>query len=93
MWENTNNLPQTLYMSDFHEEYHDLVNLLSLIMGLQMATFFQEWMFSFIEEIIYGVTNFHWAGMIIEKIHEKLMALKNTSTFYMTSYLVYLLAT
>lgn len=51
-------VPQELFRSDFYEEYHNLVTLLSMIMGLPVATFFEEMMFYFIEEIIWGETKF-----------------------------------
>lgn len=49
-------------------------------------------MFYFIEEIIRGKTKFNWAGMISNYLHEQFVVIKRTSQFYMTSYLVYLLA-
>lgn len=33
-------VPQELFCSDFHEDYHDLVTMLSWVMGLPSAVFF-----------------------------------------------------
>lgn len=55
----TAKVPQELSRSDFHEEYHDLVTLISRVMGLPGAAFFQEWIFYFIEEIICKKIKFH----------------------------------
>lgn len=52
-------VPQELFRSDFHEEYHDLATLLSRVTGLPIVSFFQEWMFYFFKEIIHGKTRFH----------------------------------
>lgn len=88
---NTTKVPQELFRSVFFEEYHDLVTLLSKVMGLPTTAFFEEWMFYFIKEIIWGKTKLHWAKMISENLHNQLMVVKKSSKFYMTSYLVYLL--
>lgn len=89
---NPNKVPRELFRSDFFKEYHDLVTLLSRVMGLPTIAFFKEWMFYFIQDIIRGEARFHWAKMINENLHNQLMAMKKTSQFYMTLYLVYLLA-
>lgn len=36
----TAKVPQELFCSDFYEDYHDLVTLLSRVMGLPIATYF-----------------------------------------------------
>lgn len=60
-------------------------------MGILTTTYFQDWMFYFIEEIVMGKTRFNWAGMISNCLHEQFVVVKKTSQFYMNSYLVYLL--
>lgn len=60
-------------------------------MGIPTIAYFQDWIFYFIEEIIRGKEKFHWATMISNNLHEQFLAVKKTSQFYMTSYLVYLL--
>lgn len=85
-------VPQELYRCNFFEDYHDWVTLLTRVMGLPTTIYFQEWMFYFVEEILRGKAKFYWAGIISNYLHEYFMAVKKTSRFYMTSYLVYLLA-
>lgn len=45
-------VPQELFRSDFYEDYHDLVTLLSRVMGLPTAAYFQEWMVYFVKKIL-----------------------------------------
>lgn len=91
-------VPQELFRSDFHEDYHNLVTMLSRVMGLPAATYFQEWMAYFIEQILCGNENiitkvsFYWGGIISNYFHEQFVNIKKSSKFYMTSYLVYSLA-
>lgn len=55
------------------------------------TTFFENWMFYLIKEILRGMTQFYWVKMISDNMHEQLMEVKKTFHFYMTLYLVYLL--
>jgi hypothetical protein len=82
-WGSANKFPQMIYKSDFYKDYHDLVTHLSRIMDLKTNTFFQEWMFSFIEDILYGETKFHWAKMIDQNLHDQFGAIKKISTSYL----------
>lgn len=61
-------------------------------MGFPTATFLENWMFYFMEEIFGEKARFHWAKMIRDNIHNHFMEVKKNLCFYMTSYLVYLLA-
>lgn len=91
-------VPHELFRSDFHEDYHELVTMLSRVMGLLTTAFFQEWMVYFIEKILWGnddvttKTTFDWGGIISNYFHEVFLNVKKRSKFYMTSYLVYSLA-
>lgn len=95
---NATKVPQELFRSNFHEEYLDLVTMLSRVMGLPTKTYFQEWMVYFVEKILReeeDVTtkaSFYWEGIISDCFHEQFMNVKKTSKFYMTSCLVYSLA-
>lgn len=84
-------VPQELYGNDFYEDYHNLVTLLSKVMGLPTIVYFQEWMFYFMEEILGGKAKFYWARIISNCLHKQFVVVKNTLRFYMTSYLVYFL--
>lgn len=37
---NVNKVPQELFRSDFHEDYHDFITLLSIFMGIPTTTYF-----------------------------------------------------
>lgn len=86
-----------LFRNNFYEDYHDLVTMLSRVMGLPSAAFFQEWMVYFVEQILCGnkdVTTkatFYWGGIISDYFHEQFMNVKKSSKFY-NPYLVYSLA-
>lgn len=81
--------------SDFRKDYYDLVTMLSKVMGLPAAAYFQEWMAYYIEQILRGnedvntKTSFDWGGIISNCFHEQFVNIKKSSKFYMTSYLVY----
>lgn len=60
-------IPKTLYMSDFKDEYGDMVSLLIKIINLEKATQFEDWMFYFIEEVSNG-KNIHWEKILSENI-------------------------
>lgn len=82
-------VPQELFRSDFYDDYHDLVTLLSRFMGLPTTAYFQDWMVYFMEEILQGKTKFYWARIISDCFQDKFMVVKKTLCFYMMSYLVY----
>ena len=50
------------------------------------------WMVHFIETIKMVKMKLDWASILSKNLGEKLVAVKNNKRFYMTSYLVYLLA-
>lgn len=63
-------VPQELFRSDFYEDYHDLVTLLSRLIVLPTASYFQEWMVYFVEEILHGEdTTFYYGGIISDCFH------------------------
>lgn len=49
-------------------------------------------MLYFMDEILQGEAKFYWVGMISNWSHKQFVTIKRTLQFYMTSYLVYLLA-
>lgn len=72
----TAKVPQELFHNDFHKDYHDLVTMLSQVMGIPTAVFFQEWMVYFVQQILRGnedvtmKSSFYWGGMISDYFHE-----------------------
>lgn len=78
--------------SDFHNEYGDMVTLLSRVMGLSQSNLFEEWMFYFTEQVFAGKSKFDWAQIIGNNIHTQLVELEEKKYFTVTSYLVYMFA-
>lgn len=74
------------------EEINDLITLLRKLIGLPTSSIFEEYMWYFMEEILRGEEKFHWVKLISDNIHNQIFLVKKTKEFYMTSYLVYLLA-
>lgn len=66
--------------------------LLSRVMGLLSSGHLNIWMVHFIETIRTMKIPIDWTLIISENLDEELMAVKNNYKFFMTSYLVYLLA-
>ena len=66
--------------------------LLSRVMGLPTFEHLNTWMVHFIETIRTMRMPIDWASILSENLDEQLVAVKNNQKFYMTSYLVYLLA-
>ena len=67
--------------------------LLSRVMGFAAARYLNIFMVYFIKTIKMTMMPLNWASTLSENLCEQLEAVKNKRKFYMTSYLVYLLAT
>lgn len=57
------------YISEFNDEYRDMVTLLSRVMGFPHSNLFEEWMFYFTEQVFNGKAKFDWAQIISDNIH------------------------
>ena len=66
--------------------------LLSRVMGLSASRHLNIWMVHFIETLKTSKMSINWASILSENLDEQLVMVKNNCNFYMTSYLVYLLA-
>jgi len=84
-------VPKKLHKSDFHQEINYMVVFLNRIMGCPQSANFEPWMFFYIEEIISGKRMIDWAEMISSNIDDQLKGLQETKTFYMSSYVIYML--
>lgn len=60
-------------------------------MGNPQGAPFKMWMYYFIDKITSGIKMFNWSRMISDNLHEQLINLERTKTFYMSSNVVYLL--
>lgn len=74
------------------EDIRYSIILLSRVMGLPTSGHLNIWMVHFIETIKTTKMPIDWALILSENLDEKLVIVKNNCKFYMTSYLVYLLA-
>ena len=66
--------------------------LLSRVMGLAIAGHLSTFMVNFIEKIKIKNMPLDWATTLSENLCEQLGEVKDKKKFYMTSYMVYLLA-
>jgi hypothetical protein len=84
-------MPKKLLRTDFKEENCDIILLLNRVAGSPQGAPFEAWMYYFINEITFGVKMFNWSRMISNNLDEQLKNLESMKTFYMSSYIVYLL--
>lgn len=84
-------LPKQLHMSDFKQEYNDIISLLGRVMGVEEVHIFQPWMFHPITQIVSN-KHYHWVRTINNNIDAQLRSVQETNKLTMTSYLVYMLA-
>lgn len=75
------------------EDINYSIILLRRVMGLPTSGYLNIWMVHFIETIKIVEMPINWASILSENFDEQLVIVKNNHKFYMTSYLVYLLAT
>ena len=66
--------------------------LLSRVMGLPAVGHLTPFMVNFIETIRHAKIPLDWATTLSENLCEQLRMVKDNKKFYMTSYMVYLLA-
>lgn len=85
-------MSKKLLRTDFKEEYGDFILLLNRVAGSPQGMPFEAWMYYFIDEITSEVKMFNWSRMISNNLDEQLKNLESTKNFYMSSYVVYLLA-
>lgn len=84
-------MPKKLLRTDFKEEYSDIILQLNKVAGSPRGAPFESWMYYFMDEITYGVEMFNWSRMISNNLDGQLRNLESTKTFYMSSYVIYLL--
>lgn len=63
--------------------------MLSRVFGKRDFACFKEWMFPFIEKILDGKQQFYWAMILSDSVHNQMIKVNQTKTFFMTSYVVY----
>lgn len=66
--------------------------MLSQVNGSPQAYAFEPWMFFYISVVLEGKEYVDWAKMISDNIDEQFKNLRRTKTFYMSSYVIYMLA-
>jgi hypothetical protein len=85
-------MPKKLLRTDFKKEYGDIILLLNRVASSPQSAPFKSWMYCFIDEINSRVKMFNWSRMISNNLDEQLRNLESTKTFYMSYYIIYLLA-
>ena len=88
---NVKKLVRGQHKVDFIEEGRDFITLLSRVFGCPHSNHFETWMLYFIHKI-WNKKQFDWASIINNYLHEQLIDVLHRKKFYMTSYLVFLLA-
>lgn len=83
---------KTLLKSDFKDGFAELVMMLNRVMGSPQAASYEPWMWYYIEEFAKGANIINWARLASDNLHEQLTNVEQTKTFYMSSYVVYILA-
>lgn len=76
----------------FIEEYNDMVTFLSQVKGLPDSHYFQPWMCWYMNIIRKGNDRIDWGEQISDAIFNQLKEARTTLKFYVTSYLVYVVA-
>ena len=69
-----------------------MVMMLSRIFVMPYSYRFESWMWYFVEQVMEEGDKIDWAGHISDNLNEKLMNLEHTRKFYISSYVVYMLA-
>jgi len=69
-----------------------MVIILNQIMGQPTTSTFSPWMFKFILVVLKNKEMIDCAKLISDNLHERLTKVRETRRFYMTSYLVYVMA-
>ena len=69
-----------------------MVMMLSHIFGMPYSYRFESWMWYFVEKMMEEGYRIDRARLISDDLNEQLMNLERTRKFYMSSYVVYMLA-
>ena len=85
--------PKTLHLSNFKQEYKDLIILLRKICGLKDSSDFEPWMYKFMFQIIENKEHIFWGELISIALYQQICNVGTSVPFYMNSYLVYIVAT
>lgn len=85
-------LPKPLTREHFIAEVRDIVILLNRLKGNSHSFYWKDWMYFFIQVLLAGEKFLDWVQVIAERLHEGLSNFVGMSSFYMSSYLFYILA-
>lgn len=66
--------------------------MLHSLVSAPEASYFEEWMFYYIETVTCDKKAINWARLISNIIDKQLRRLMRTRTFYMSSYVIYSIA-
>lgn len=85
-------LPKPLTIEHFMKKISDIVLLLNRVKGNEHAFHWESWMYFFIQKIVEGAKFIDWADLIAESLHMGLIVVNNCAPFFLSSYLIYILA-
>lgn len=85
-------MPKPLIIEHFCKDIADIVFLINRVKGNPHMFHWENWMYYFIQKIVEGDIFIDWADLIAEKLHKELLNVTNLTSFYMSSYLIYILA-
>ena len=84
--------PKPLTIEHFIKEIVDIMLLLNRVKGNARAFLWESWMYLFIQKIVEGEKFIDWADLIAENLHRGLIIVISFSSFFLYSFLVYILA-
>ena len=84
-------LPKPLKIKHFIKEIEDIVLLMNRVKGNDHAFHWESWMYLFIQKIVEGEKFIDWADLIAENLHRGLIVVSSFNSFFLYSFLVYIL--
>lgn len=66
--------------------------MLNRVMVSPQTASYEPWMWYYIKEMTRGADIINWARLVSDNLHEQMMNVEQTKTFYMSLYLIYILA-
>lgn len=66
--------------------------ILNRVKGNSHSFYWEDWIYFFVQVVLFGDRFLDWSQVITERLHEGLSNFVGMSGFYMSSYLFYILA-
>lgn len=78
--------------ADFQEPQRDLIIMLSRAFGKVYCRHFHTWVFHYMTIVLIGKDYFDWPHIISDNNHNQLTTVHQTKKFFMTSYVIWVVA-